>query len=77
MFSISLDVCEIKENQEVCESCVESINGMIRGFFSKPVMSLSDAESRTFEGFRINTFQMLLRLWITCTPNLINFTHPI
>ncbi len=37
MFSISLDCCEIKENQAAGESFV--INGMIREFYAKLVMS--------------------------------------
>ena len=53
MISITLDRCEIKENQEACESFVESINAMARDIFSEPDISLSDAESRVFEGFRL------------------------
>lgn len=53
MISITLDRCEIKENQEACESFVESINAMARDIFSEPDISLSDAESRVFEGFHL------------------------
>lgn len=63
MISISLDHCEIKENQEACESFVEAINEMVRDIFSEPGLSLSDAESRVFEGFRLISqkfFEMFL-----------------
>ena len=53
MISITLDRCEIKENQEACESFVASINEMARDIFSEPGISLSDAESRVYEGFRL------------------------
>ena len=53
MISITLDRCEIKENQEACESFVESINAMARDIFSEPGISLSDAESRVYEGFHL------------------------
>ena len=68
MFSISLDVCESKENQEACESFVESINGMIRECFSEPVMSLSDAESCAFEGFRLLS-QKFLEMFLSHQAN--------
>ena len=53
MISISLDRSEIKENQETFESFVASINELVREFYSEPNMSLSDAESRAFERFRL------------------------
>ena len=53
MISITLDRCEIKENQEACESFVEAIDAMAQDIFSEPGISFSGAESRVFEGFRL------------------------
>ena len=59
MLSIPLDVCENKEIQEVFESFVESMNEVIRGCFSEPIMSLSDAEVYVFERFRLLSQEFL------------------
>ena len=40
MTSISLEKCEVNENQEACESFVESINEIISEVFSELFMSL-------------------------------------
>ncbi len=53
MLSIPLVVSENKEIQEAYESSVESINEVIEKCFSEPVMSLADAESCVFDGFRL------------------------
>ena len=68
MISITLDRCEIKENQEACESFVESINAMARDIFSEPDISLSDAESRVFEGFRLIR-QKFLEMFLSYQAN--------
>ncbi len=65
MLSIPLDVCENKEIQEKFESFVESINRVIGECFSEPVMSLSDAESCVFEGFRLLSQRVFRVIFIT------------
>ena len=68
MMSITLDRYEIKENQEACESFVESINEMARDIFSEFGMSLSDVESRVCEGFR-SICQKFLEMFLSYQAN--------
>ena len=53
MFSISLDRCEIKENKETGQSFVEEFNVFAGDIFSDPALSLSEAEFRVLEAFRL------------------------
>ena len=53
MFSISLDHCEIKENEETCQSFVEVFNTFAVDIFTDRTLSLSEAEFRVLEVFRL------------------------
>ncbi len=68
MLSIPLLVSENKEFQEAYESFVESINELIGKCFSEPVMSLADAESCVFDGFRLLS-QKFLEMFLSHQAN--------
>ena len=68
MLSIPLVVSENKEIQEAYESFVESINEVIGKCFSEPVMSLADAESCVFDGFRLLS-QKFLEMFLSHQAN--------
>ena len=68
MISITLDRSKINENQEACESFVEAINAMVSDIFSEPGISLSEAESRVFEGFRLIS-QKFLEMFLSYQAN--------
>ena len=53
MINITLDRSKINVNEEACDSFIESINVFANELFSDPCISLSEAESRVFEGFSL------------------------
>ena len=68
MLSIPLEVCENKEIQEKYESFGELMNGMISEFFSEPIMSLSEAECKVFDVFRLLS-QKFLEMYLSYQAN--------
>ena len=66
----------------MCESFVEAINTFVSDIFSESGISLSDAESRVFERFRLISQKFLSNFYLIKQMknwmNLLskNFTHP-
>lgn len=76
MISRTLDRCEIKENQESCESFINAINAIVEDVSSEPCITLSETELRVFDAFNLMR-QEFLDLFMSHKPvkNRVNLQN--